>query len=259
MSKRTIWQKIRQLGYSEKATAAIMGNMWGESLCLPGNVEDRCPKSDEDYTAQVNDKRISRDVFAHDSYGYGLCQWTYFTRKYALWDFTVGQGYSIADEGRQILFMEKELSSAEYLGVKYALQNEDLSLLEMVSRFCAKFENPAVQNNQQRTKFAEQILQEFAGTEAGMPADSTPVQPADPPVPDEPLTPYWPPRTLDLGMAGADVAALQALLVAHDYAASITGVYDKHTRVKVMAYQGEHGLAADGIAGPMTWGAILRR
>lgn len=255
MSKENIWRKIRQLGYSEKATAAIMGNMQAESLCRSDNVEDRSPKSDADYTAQVNDKRISREVFARDAYGYGLLQWTYFSRKYGLYDFTVAQGYSIADEDRQILFMEKELHQGEYLDVWYALQNDTLSLYDMVSTFCAKYEKPAVQNNSVRTEFAQQFLAQFGGS------DVTPVdpEPVNPPEPDEPLTPYWPPRVLDLTMAGADVAVLQALLVAHDYAIAITGVYDKQTRVKVMAYQAEHGLQPDGIAGPMTWGDILRR
>ena len=70
---------------------------------------------------------------------------------------------------------------------------------------------------------------------------------------------YWPPRVLEFGMSGPDVVALQGLLIAHDYPAGITGTFDNPTRLMLMAFQGEHGLKTDGIAGPLTWAALTRR
>ena len=86
----------------------------------------------------------------------------------------------------------------------------------------------------------------------------------DEPVVDEPTKEhmpeptYWPPRMVSEGMSGPDVVALQGLLIAHDYAAGITGIFDNATKLKVMAYQGEHGFEIDGIAGPITWASLTK-
>jgi peptidoglycan hydrolase-like protein with peptidoglycan-binding domain len=62
------------------------------------------------------------------------------------------------------------------------------------------------------------------------------------------------------GMSGADVTALQALLVAHGYTVNaVNGVFDRSTDSAVRKYQADHGLAVDGIAGNNTWTSILRR
>lgn len=74
--------------------------------------------------------------------------------------------------------------------------------------------------------------------------------------PDTPTTPYWPPRVLCLGMQGADVAVLQALLRAHGYRAEISGAFDSKTKAAVLSFQSDSGLAADGIPGPLTFQAL---
>jgi peptidoglycan hydrolase-like protein with peptidoglycan-binding domain len=62
------------------------------------------------------------------------------------------------------------------------------------------------------------------------------------------------------GMDGADVTALQALLVARGYTVNaVNGVFDDSTDKATRRFQSDSGLAVDGIAGPNTWTAILRR
>ena len=91
-----------------------------------------------------------------------------------------------------------------------------------------------------------------------------PVEPAADPEP-EPETEQepeilWPPRVLCAGMSGADVTALQGLLLAHGYDCKTTsGAFDARTKAMVLAFQGENGLDTDGIAGPLTWGKLLAR
>ena len=58
------------------------------------------------------------------------------------------------------------------------------------------------------------------------------------------------------GMVGADVAALQGLLLAHGCNVPLSGEFDNKTKAMVMAFQGENGLATDGIAGPKTFRAL---
>jgi peptidoglycan hydrolase-like protein with peptidoglycan-binding domain len=62
------------------------------------------------------------------------------------------------------------------------------------------------------------------------------------------------------GMDGADVMALQALLTAHGYTVNaVNGVFDDSTDKACRKFQSAEGIAVDGIAGPNTWTAILRR
>jgi len=62
------------------------------------------------------------------------------------------------------------------------------------------------------------------------------------------------PRTLKLGMSGADVKALQNKLISLHYidVKSATGVFDSGTHHAVVAFQKVHRLGRDGIVGPIT-------
>ena len=86
MSEQTIYQALRAGGLSAAGACAMMGNMYCESLLKPNNVEDRCTLGDFDYTNAVDMGTISRYQFKVDAYGYGLCQWTYPSRKADLYD-----------------------------------------------------------------------------------------------------------------------------------------------------------------------------
>lgn len=81
-------------------------------------------------------------------------------------------------------------------------------------------------------------------------------EPVPAPEPDTPITVYWPPRILCFGMKGTDVSVLQALLCAHGYATGINGTFGGDTVSSVLAFQNANGLAADGIAGPITFKAL---
>ena len=61
------------------------------------------------------------------------------------------------------------------------------------------------------------------------------------------------------GMSGSDVAAAQALLRARGIECPAAGVFDAQTRTAVLTFQARRGLDRDGIAGGMTWGALLDR
>ena len=68
---------------------------------------------------------------------------------------------------------------------------------------------------------------------------------------------YWPPRTIDKTMMGADVSLLQAVLSCRGYGCRIDGYFGENTERKVIAFQKDSGLVADGIAGPKTWRKLL--
>jgi Putative peptidoglycan binding domain len=54
------------------------------------------------------------------------------------------------------------------------------------------------------------------------------------------------------------VVWMQEHLVSAGYPIQISGDYGYHTLLDVEAFQTAHGLTADGIIGPQTWGALLR-
>lgn len=69
------------------------------------------------------------------------------------------------------------------------------------------------------------------------------------------------PRTLFVGSQGQDVADLQSKLNEKpptEYPALVVdGIFGSKTLVRVKEFQSKNGLAADGIAGPKTWDALL--
>ena len=181
MSKKTIWEYLKAKGFSDVATAAIMGNMEAESNCvscrLQGDFSTDYQKSRE-YTALVDKGDISREQFVYNGPGgggYGLCQWTYWPRKAGLYDLAKSQGVSVGDEFIQVEWLVRELFQDEFRPVLNTLQNSE-SIRECSDVMIKKFLRPADQSDAvcvQRAKFAREICAEFAGGEAedpdGMP------------------------------------------------------------------------------------------
>jgi peptidoglycan hydrolase-like protein with peptidoglycan-binding domain len=60
-----------------------------------------------------------------------------------------------------------------------------------------------------------------------------------------------------LGDRGADVRAIQGLLLAHGIPSTIDGVFGTPTRDGVKAFQVAHGLTANGIVGDATWAKLI--
>jgi len=67
--------------------------------------------------------------------------------------------------------------------------------------------------------------------------------------------PDWPTRKS--GDSGAEVSALQFLLVAQGEDLNVDGLFGPMTRSKVQHFQGQNGLAPDGIVGPLTWAKLI--
>jgi peptidoglycan hydrolase-like protein with peptidoglycan-binding domain len=61
---------------------------------------------------------------------------------------------------------------------------------------------------------------------------------------------------LSLGSTGSHVKRLQRILVMKKMLFNITGTFDATTKARVIDFQLDEGLAADGIVGPATWHAL---
>lgn len=109
-----IWNYLKAKGLNDCGIAGLMGNLYAESGLQPNNLQNTYEKklgySDDGYTAAVDEGSYTN--FIKDAAGYGLAQWTYWTRKRNLLDFAKAAGKSIGDLEMQLDFLWKELSES---------------------------------------------------------------------------------------------------------------------------------------------------
>lgn len=246
MSAKTIYDRLRSHGMTIAGAGAMLGNMQAESG-LKANIAQRgmTTLTDDEYTYQADSFAVSQAKFIHDGIGYGLCQWTYWSRKKALVEYAHDIGKSVGDEEVQIDFCVGELKASYANLWSFLCTTEDT--YEATSRICTEYERPAVNNINARYGFAQKFQAELADG-------------AEPTGDEQPQAEtYWPPRMICEGMSGADVAVAQALLVAHGAELAVSSVFDAKTKNRTMEFQCGVNLEADGIIGNNTWTALLRR
>lgn len=161
MGKKEIYNRLIGAGMTPQGACAMLGNMQAESALRANNAQDGMTSlSDEAYTAAVDSGTYQK--FATDAVGYGLCQWTYSTRKKALLEYARSRGKSIGDEQMQTEFCIKELKS-DYLPLWNFLCKAD-DLYNATARICTEYERPAVNNIAARYSFAQQLYAELSTT-----------------------------------------------------------------------------------------------
>ncbi len=228
------------LGMSKAGAAAMMGNIDCESNAEACRVQgdfDPSRRVSRAYAQAVDSGTLSPNDFARDAKGWGMIQWTYWSRKQGLLNYAKSRGVSIADPTMQLNYIVVELKS-DYPALWQYL-TATTNLYEATRRICVEFERPAINNIEARFRAAQETLT---------------IHDAQPPKES-----YWPPRMLCKGMSGPDVSSLQGLLTAHGYTVrTISGVVDEATDKAIRQYQQDDGLTVDGIAGPMTWASILK-
>lgn len=270
MGYQSIYDQFRASGLTQAGSLAMLGNFDCESNCisyrLQGDFKAPNYTTSRQYTADVDNGVISKKQFMSDQKGYGLAQWTFWSRKAALYDFCKQRGYSIGDESGQVKFTVSELMS-DFPGLLTELK-ESNDLYQCTKDVCYKFENPAVKNVDARFAAAKRIENEIDLDGGGDPEPEPQPDPQPSPEPT-PVTRYWPPRGskggwsdpgLCNGMSGPDVSVLQSVLKARGYDINvIDGHFAAWLEDMVKAFQSATGLAADGIVGPLTWGKLLER
>lgn len=119
-----------------------MGNLDAESGLEPTNLQNsfnsKLGLSDKEYTQKVDNGTYSN--FVKDSAGYGLAQWTYYTRKQKLLNYAKSKGTSIGDLEMQLEFLMNELKTS-FISVYNALVTAT-SVQEASDAVLLKFENP---------------------------------------------------------------------------------------------------------------------
>lgn len=145
-TEQKIWQYFKSKGLNDYGIAGLMGNLYAESGLRPTNLQNTFERklglADEEYTAAVDSGAYTN--FVKDSAGYGLAQWTYWSRKQNLINFAKQQKKSIGDLDMQLDFLYKELSE-NYKTVLKTLCSAT-SVLEASNSVLLNFERPADQS-----------------------------------------------------------------------------------------------------------------
>lgn len=112
-NEKRIWGFLYERIGNAFGVAGLMGNLYAESGLRSNNLQNTYEKklgmTDDGYTKAVDDGTYTN--FVKDAAGYGLAQWTYWTRKQNLLAFAKEKGTSIGDLDMQLEFLWKELGS----------------------------------------------------------------------------------------------------------------------------------------------------
>ena len=150
-----IWDFLKKEGFNDYGVAGLMGNLYAESGLLSNNLQNtfnsKLGLSDEEYTKRVDNGTYTN--FVHDSAGYGLAQWTYWSRKQNLLNFAKSKGKSIGDLEIQLQFLITELRNS-YRNSVYNILKTATSIQQASDAVLLNFECPANAQTQ-RTKRAQ--------------------------------------------------------------------------------------------------------
>lgn len=149
------WNFLKDKIQNDFGVAGLMGELFAESGLNPKNLQNSYEKklgfTDDTYTAAVDSGSYAN--FVHDSAGYGVAQWTFWSRKEALLNYVRALGASIGDLEAQLSFLYKELSES-YPSVLAALKTAT-SVRAASDKVLTDFERPADQSEAVKAKRAE--------------------------------------------------------------------------------------------------------
>ena len=107
-----IWNYFKSKGFTDCGVAGLMGNLYAESGLIPTNLQNsfqnKLGMTDSQYTSAVDNGTYNN--FIKDKAGYGLAQWTYWSRKQNLLQFCQSRNKSIGDLNTQLDFLYQELT-----------------------------------------------------------------------------------------------------------------------------------------------------
>ena len=143
---RSVWTLGHRPKCSPEGMVYLGGGTWVDIYL---NSDDGA-KTDAEYTAAVDNGSYGN--FVKDSAGYGLAQWTYWSRKQALLNHAKQAGVSIADLNMQLGFLWEELQG--YTAVMDALKKAG-SVRAASDAVLTGYEKPADQSETVKKKRAE--------------------------------------------------------------------------------------------------------
>lgn len=113
LNEKQIYDYFKSKGLTDAGVSGLLGNLMAESGLRSNNLQNSYEKTldmqDTIYTYYVNNGIYTKEKFVNDKAGYGLAQWTFSTRKEALYDYALQIGHTIDSTEMQCQFLFKEL------------------------------------------------------------------------------------------------------------------------------------------------------
>lgn len=165
-NEEKIWNYLLSKGLNAYAVAGLMGNLYAESGLQPNNLQNTYEKklgmTDAEYTAAVDNGSYTN--FIKDSAGYGLAQWTYWSRKQKLLEYARKAKASIADLEMQLGFLWSELQG--YTALMKTLKGAT-SVRVASTAVLTQYERPANQGTSvqnARATYGQKYYDKYADT-----------------------------------------------------------------------------------------------
>ena len=165
-----IWNFLISKGLNPFGVAGLMGNLDRESGLSPINLQNNYEKllgfTDDTYTTSVDNGDYQN--FVYDKAGYGIAQWTYWSRKQNLQKYAQKKGTSIGDLEMQLEFLMQELSSG-YKSVLNVLKTAT-SVSQASNAVLLNFEKPANQGSsvqKERAESGQKFYDKYASGKGG--------------------------------------------------------------------------------------------
>jgi hypothetical protein len=153
-NEKQIWDFLKSKGLNDYGCAGLLGNIQAESALIPSNLENigntKLGMTDGQYVSAVDSGEYTN--FVKDAFGFGICQWTWWSRKQALYEYAKSTNRSICDLTMQLEFLYKELSES-YPAVLTTIKNAT-SVKEASDAVLLQFERPADQSIDAQNKRA---------------------------------------------------------------------------------------------------------
>ncbi len=228
---------LKAQGLTDAGIFGLLANVKAESNLRPDNLQNTHENSlrmtDAEYVAAVD---AGTHDFVNDKAGFGLCQWTYWSRKKAMLEHHRGLGVSIADLEGQLLFIVKEMTTS-YTSL-WNLLKETTSIKEASDAVLTIYERPA-NMEAQKDKRAEIGMLLYEEHVNSTPKTGTTAAAA---VSDAEMT----------------MEQIQHILAFFSYyKIKIDGLYGNMTREATEKFQERFGgLDVDGLPGPKTQKAM---
>lgn len=244
MTEFDILKYLVEAGMTPASACGFGGNIQAEST-FKSNIAQRglTNYSDEEYTRLADEGIID---FTRDSVGYGLCQWTYWTRKAELLSYAKQTMRSVGDPRVQAEFIVRELK--EHYPDLWGFLCTCNGVYDAASRVCTEYERPAVNNIDARAGYGNLLMMQYGSALSG---DNHAIVEMPPPVaPETPEELSLP--TVTIGSHTPEAKYLKALLEELGYDISWEGITQC-----LKDFQHKKGLVVDAICGPKTWKALL--
>lgn len=164
-NEQIIWEYLRKCDLSEAGTAGLMGNLFAESGLIPTNLQNSFEKklgySDSEYTNAVDNG--SYNNFIKDKAGYGLAQWTFWSRKQDLLNYAKLKNKSIGDLQMQLDFLMSEFNQRHKNLLNFLKTTNSVS--EASNQVLLQFERPADQSvavQQKRASYSQLYYNKYS-------------------------------------------------------------------------------------------------